>query len=138
MPEIWFDVKYRLSCGGAGDVECIHIAILHLITSLPHFSLHHSTSNTISDIIPHHIPRHTISHHISLAPLAAHYSLCNTIFQNLTISATCITPRLALHPISHYVPHNATFQITPSIGHIIAPPHLTSHFAQPHFTCSTS
>ena len=128
----------------------------------PHFTLHHSTSNTISDIIPNHTTLHvrpsflTISHFISHQHL---YSILQYYISNCTVSATlCITPHVALHPISRYIPHKAifhvlhgTFQITSYIGHImhctttshIAPHfqdttlHRISHAAPPHLTVIT-
>ena len=118
-----------------------HIAPHHIIP--PHFTLHHSTSNTVSDIIPNHTTFHvspsfltiTDAHFISHQHL---YSVVQYHISNRTVSATlCITPHLALHPISHYIPHNATFhvlhgtfQITPYIGHIM---HCTT-FSRQHCT----
>ena len=46
-------------------------------------------------------------------------------------STLCITrPPLALHPVSHCIPHNATFQIISYIGHIIAPHHILHRISQ--------
>ena len=75
-----------------------------------------------------------IAHFISRQHLLQHtIPLCNTIFQiSRTMSSTlCITrPPLALHPVSHCIPHNATFQIISYIGHIIAPHHILHRISQ--------
>ena len=151
---MWNDVRCGMvCCAGNVPVWCeillrcgiYNPLLLHLAHHSTIFTLHHSTSNTISDIIPNH-PRHTIiphgithfiSHqhlsqhtiplcntilfHITPAPLAAHYSTLQYHISNRTVSATlCITQHLALHPISHQV----TFHITP---HSMFPPHFISH-----------
>ena len=94
---MWFDVEWfmlcrnlnvvrcdiLLSCSGDWDVECItHCdSISHLITSLPpHFTLHHSTSNTISEIPNHSTfglvrPFLTLSFHITVTSTS-----CSTLF----------------------------------------------------------
>ena len=130
--EMTVELRWCLRCGMYTHCHC-HLAPHHLITTTFFIASFHAKHH-----LWHSTPHPTSLHHFS--PYHTNtYSLCNTIFLNRTLSATlCITRRLALHPISHYVPHNATFQITPSIGHIIAPPHLASYFVQPHFTCSTS
>ena len=110
------------------SVTHCHCGISHLVTSFHHinFTLIHLTISTSHGHIPRHtiIPHH-IAHFISHQHLSQH---TNTIFKIAPlISATlCITPHLALHPILHYVPHNATFhvlhatfKITPYIGHIM-------------------
>ena len=131
-----------------------HCRISHLITLPPHFTLAHSTSNTISDVIPSHttfhvaptVLSHHIAHFISYQHLSQHtIPLCNTIsVSNRTISATlCIT---LYHTAPHFhipdVPHNATFhvlyaifQITRYIDHISS--HHILHDIAPHFTCSS-
>ena len=96
----------------------LHLAPHHIIP--PHFTLHHVPLQTliISDSTSHHtfhVPPPIIPHHwyrpfhITPVPTLFHW-LCNTIFKIAPlISATlCITPQLALHPILHYAPHNAT------------------------------
>ena len=154
--EMWYGVLCQkcglmwklLSCGGE-MWNVYHIAPHHIIP--PHFTLHHSTSNTISDIIPNHTTFHvwpflTISHFISHQHL---YSILQYYISNCTVSATlCSTPHVALHPISHYIPHKATFhvlhgtlQITSYIGHIMhctTTSHIAPHFQDnvaPNFTC---
>ena len=116
-------VRFECQCN---TLSLRHLASRHIIP--PHFTLHHLTISTSHG----HIPRHTIiPHHIAHFISHQHLSqytipLCNTMFKIAPlISATlCITPHLALHPILHYVPHNATFhvlhatfKITPYIGH---------------------
>jgi len=116
-------VRFECQCN---TLSLRHLAPRHIIP--PHFTLHHLTISTSHG----HIPRHTIiPHHIAHFISHQHLSqytipFCNTIFKIAPlISATlCITPHLALHPILHYVPHNATFhvlyatfKITPYIGH---------------------
>ena len=114
-------------------------------------SLHHSTSNTISDIIPNHttfrvtpsfLSRSHISYHHRLSQ---HTSTSQYHISNLTISAAlCIAYCTPFHNMYHipctprhisdhtiYWPHYATH-------------HHVSHHAiyisdiAPHFTCSTS
>ena len=122
------------------DVECItHChCISHII---PHQTL------TVSDSKPHHIPRHTIiPHHITDFITHQHLSQ-HTGYSTIPYFKAhhwyrpqlCTTPHLALHPISHYVLHNATlhvlhatFQITPYIGQIMH--RTTTSRNTPHFT----
>ena len=139
-------------------MECItpgHCRISHLFSLPPHFTLDHSTTDTVSDVIPSHttfhvtptVLSHHIAHFISYQHLSQHtIPLCNTIsVSNRTISATlCITLyRLTLHPIFtfltyHITPHSmySIFQITRYIGHIIyaSHPHHILHDIAPHFT----
>ena len=92
-------------------LESFHIENrLTLFQTTPHSTSHHHSS-----------PYRTfhITFHITQA-----IPLCNTIISSRPISATlCITPHLALRPISHYVPHNATFHVL----HTIYWPHYASH-----------
>ena len=126
VPEMWYwAVVMRFECQ-CNTLSLRHLAPRHIIP--PHFTLHHLTISTSHG----HIPRHTIiPHHIAHFISHQHLSqytipLCNTIFKIAPLISTtlCITPHLALHPILHYVPHNATFhvlhatfKITPYIGH---------------------
>ena len=120
-----------------------HCIVSHPITLLPHFTLHHSTSNTISDIIPNHttVPHHTIiHHHITPAPQSRstlfHFAIPCFKSHHIGHIMHHTTSRTAPHFHITDVPYNATFQTTPYI--IYASHH---HFAQdiaPHFTCSTS
>ena len=120
----------------------LHLPPHHTIP--PRFPLRHSFiphhTRTISDIDskPHHIPHHTIvphriAHFISHQHLPQHtIPLCSTIFQIAwpLISATLyiyITPHLALHPVLHYVPRNATFQIAPYMLATLSHHHVSHH-----------
>ena len=99
MP-LWFDVKY---CWAGGDwCGMWPCSISHLITSLPpHFTLHHSTSNTISDIIPNHSTFH-------VGP-----------FLNISY-------RSDQHLLQRTIPlHNTIFQIAPSRSHASHHSHCT-------------
>ena len=135
------------------------LCICHLVTSLlPHFTLHHSTSNTISGIIPNHTTVHVapsflnisrILYHTSTSPRSTLFHFAIPYFKSPHVSATLyLAPHLALHPISKYVQHNATFhtlhatfQITPYIGHSCASHHTTFyttlHCIPPHLTVIT-
>ena len=130
-------------------------SISHLITSLPpHFTLHHSTSNPISDIIPNHSTFHVgpflnISYRSDQHLLQRTIPLHNTIFQIAPSRSHASHPALALHPrvatlMYHTTPHSMystphQFRITPYIGHIIYASHWP-HFVSPHFTqhCTAS
>ena len=102
-----------MRCGRTWNALPLH-SLAPITLLLPHFTLHLSTSNTISDIIPNHTTFHitlsflTISHqHLGHA---AHYSTLQYQISNRTISATlCITPHLVLHPIFILL----TYHITP-------------------------
>ena len=146
MPEMSrLDVKYFQSVVVRYGMYR-HVAIASLP---PHFTLHLSTSNTISDIIPSHTTFHvtpssvlTISH-ISYRHRASHYS-------NLQYHIDLKSHHIVWHctPFSHswratFHVLYATFQITRYIGHIYASHHhiVAPHFTQdvaPHFTCSTA
>ena len=111
VPEMWFDVKIVELWWW--DVECIshrtsshhsttfYIASFHIKHHLWHYSK------------PHHIPRQTIPHHITHFISHQHlYSILQYYISNCTVSATLgITPHVALHPISRYIPHKATFHV---------------------------
>ena len=153
VPEMWFDVKY---CWDVEYITHCH-CISHIIPPSLHCIIPHQTpSLTLFQTTPHSMSHHhSSSYHtfrITPAPLAAHYSTLHYHISNRTVSATlCITPHLALHPISHQV----AFHITPHymyftphfISHhildtlCIAPPHLASHHIlhiAPHFTCRST
>ena len=134
-------------------MECITHGhcISHLVTLPPHFTLHHSTSNAISDIPSHTtfqvshtiISSHHIAHFISHQHLSQHtIPLCNTIsVSNLTISATlCIAPhRLALHPIFTFLTDHITprsMYSTPHFRsrHILATSFIRTTFYTRHYT----
>ena len=123
----------------------LHLAPHHIIP--PHFILHHSTSNTISDIPKlttfhvtpdHSSPYHTF--HITPAPPAAtlQYRISN---RTIIICLIMHQPHLALHPILDNVP------CTPRhiSDHTIYWPHYALHHhishqatlytIAPHFTC---
>ena len=91
-----------LSCGGDWCGMYTPCSISHLITSLPpHFTLHHSTSNTISDIIPNHSTFH-------VGP-----------FLNISY-------RSDQHLLQRTIPlHNTIFQIAPSRSHASHHSHCT-------------
>ena len=110
VPEMWFDVKIVELWWW--DEECIthrtsshhstfYIASFHIKHHLWHYSK------------PHHIPRQTIPHHLTHFISHQHlYSILQYYISNCTVSATlCITPHVALHPISRYIPHKATFHV---------------------------
>ena len=113
----------------------LHLAPHHSIP--PYFTLHHFTSESISDIIPsyHIIPRHAIisSHHIAHFILHQHLlqhtlPLCNTIFQIAPYQ-----PHYASHHISHCTPfHKVIFHITPHS--MYSTPRFT-HFACHSISC---
>ena len=114
-----------------------HIAPHRIIP--PHFTLHHSTSNTISDIIPNHTTFH-VRPFLTISHISYHTNtsipFCNTIFQ-----IALYRPHYASHHMSHCTPFHVTYHIRPhsmySTAHFrshhilailcIAPPHLTSH-----------
>ena len=104
-----------------------HTIIPHHIT---HFILHHSSPYHTFHITPsffsvsrvaYHWHRHLSQHVIPLWQCHWHF------ISHHILATLCITPpHLTLHPISYYVPHNATFhvphatfEITPYIGHIV-------------------
>ena len=146
MPEMSrLDVKYCQSVVVRYGLYR-HVAIASLP---PHFTLHLSTSNTISDIIPSHTTFHvtpssvlTISH-ISYRHRASHYS---SLQYHIGLKS---------HHIGHIMHHTTSsgtaphFHIPCTLRHIsdhaiywphhlcIAPPHFTQDVA-PHFTCSTA
>ena len=125
----------------------LHLAPHHIIP--PHFTLHHTTSKTISDIPNRTTPSFlTISHqHLSQHTIP----LCSTIFQ-----IAPYRPRYASHHISRCTPFQIAFHITPHSmystlhfrsHHILAtlclaPLHLASghllHTIAPHFTCRST
>ena len=127
VPEMWFDVD-TLSCGGEMlnvSVTHCHCGISHLVTSSHH--------------ILHCIiwPFHVTPSFLAISPISYHTSTSRSTLFHFAIpylkSHHWYRPHyasrhvsLALHPILHYVPHNATFhvlhatfKITPYIGHIM-------------------
>ena len=114
--------------------------ISHLVASLPlHFTLHHSTSNTVSDIIPNHTTFHVRPSFLTITHISYRTNtsipLCNTIFQ-----IALYRPHYASHHISHCTQFHITFHITPHsmyttphfrsyIGHIM---HRTTYLAPHH------
>ena len=123
-------------------MECTtpgHCRISHLITLPPHFTLAHSTSNTISDVIPSHatlhvtpsVLGHRIAHFISHQHLSQHtystlqYHIGFKSHHICHIMHRTISSRTAPHFHIPVVAHNATlhvfhtiFQITRYIDHI--------------------
>ena len=114
---MWYGVKY---CW-AVVVRCGVYNTSHLVThDSTTFYIAFHTDQTRS------LTYHTF--HTTPAPLAAHYCSSQYHISNRTVSATlCITPHLTLHPISHYVPHNATFHVHHTTFQIIYRPHYASH-----------
>ena len=132
---VWFDVNLWW-----WDVACITRChcISHLITLPPHFTLHHSTSNAVSGIIPNHT---IIPHHITPTPLAQYSTLQYHISKLPHVSATVmhpVAPHLALHPILHMyhitphamysMPHFRSRRIV--LATLCIAPHFASHFTQ--------
>ena len=123
---------------------------LHLATSLrpPHFTLYHSTSNAISGIIPnHHIPRHTIPHHIRFISHQHLSQRSSPLYHisNRTMSATlCITPLtsciaphftlLTCHIMGHILCTPRHIQITPYCIQITPYCHIIYHYHISHYT----
>ena len=124
----------------------LHLAPHHITLRPPHFTLHHSTSNAISGIIPNHTTFHvtsflTISHisyrtstsrgtlfHFAIPYFKSHH--IGHIMHHTTDISHC-TP---FHITD--VPHNATFHVlyaTSVKDHTIYWPHhlcITPHFTQ--------
>ena len=117
--------------------------ISHLIASLRHI-LHCIIPHQTQSLALFQTTPQSTSHHRSstcrtfhnTSPRSTLFHFAIPYFKSPHVSATlCISPHLALHPISQYVPNNATFhvlhatfQITPYIGHIMCiAPHLASH-----------
>ena len=116
----------------------------------PHFTLHHSTSNTISHIIPNHTTFH-VRPFLTISHISYHTNtsipFCNTIFQ-----IALYRPHYAAHHMSHCTPFHITYHIRPHamhstahfrsyIGHIVhctTTSHIAPHFQDnvaPNFTC---
>ena len=121
-----------------------HIAPHHIIP--PHFTLHHSTSNTVSDIIPNHTTFHVRPSFLTITHISYRTNtsipLCNTIFQ-----IALYRPHYASHHISHCTQFHITYHIMPHFmystahfrsRHILATSCIAPHFQDniaPHFTC---
>ena len=89
----------------------------------PHFTLHHSTSNTISDIIPNHTTFH-VRPFLAISHILYHTNtsipFCNTIFQ-----IALYRPHYASHHMSHCTPFHVTYHIRPHSMYSTA--HFRSH-----------
>ena len=134
VPEMWFDVKivelwwsnvewisHRTS---SHHSTTFYIASFHIKHHLSHYSK------------PHHIPRQTIPHHITYFISHQHlYSILQYYISNCTVSATlCSTPHVAMHPISHYIPHKATCHALHGTFQIIYWPYCALHHHISHRT----
>ena len=127
-------MTYCEVCGEMWNVTHCHCIIP------PHFTLHHSTSKTISDI-----PNRT-TFHVTPSLLTISHQHRSTLFHfavpYFKSHHIGLFMHLALHPISDYVPHNATFHVLHAISdHTIYWPHYALHLLHtiaPHFTCRST
>ena len=133
VPEMWFDV----TCYWVVVVICgryNHIAIASRTSSHYHhsFTLHHSTSNTISDIIPNHTTFHVTPYRTSTSRSTLFHFAIPYFKSHHIVHIMHHTTDISHCTLFHItdVPHNATSVSDHIIywpHHLCAPPHFTQH-----------
>ena len=124
-------------------MECITHGhcISHLVTLPPHFTLHHSTSNAISDIPSHTTFQVTPSSVLTISHISYHTNTSrSTLFHFAIPYRFQISPhRLALHPIFTFLTDHITprsMYSTPHFRsrHILATSFIRTTFYTRHYT----